>query len=154
MMLNALRFDDPLYADESVPGGEDKTAGLRYVITGWPALDLHARYLYAKEADIARLTEPSGSYFPDEAAKAESSPQKSLERGEHGALPPMLILQGTVDYNVPLEISDRFVAAYEAKGGDVERVLFPDMAHAFAQKQGPNTDRAITLTKKFLALDV
>ena len=154
MILSALRYDDPLYADEPVPGGEDKTAALRYAITGWPVLDSHARYLYAREAGVARLMEPSESYFPDEAAMAEGSPQQSLERGEHGALPPMLILQGTADDNVPLEISERFVSTYESKGGSVERELFPDMPHAFAQKPGPDTDRAIALMKAFLSRHV
>ncbi len=154
MMLSALRYDDPRYSAEPVPGGEAKSAALRYVIAGWPVLDSHARYLYAKEAGIARLMESSESYFPDEAAMREGSPQQSLERGEHGALPPLLILQGTADDNVPLEISERFVATYEEKGGEVERVLFPGMPHAFAQKPGPETDRAIALMKTFLAEQV
>ena len=63
-----LRYGDPLYNAEPVPGGEDRDASLRYAIAGWPVLDSHARYLYAKEAEIARLMEPSESYFPDEDA--------------------------------------------------------------------------------------
>ena len=154
LMLSALRYDDPRYAAEAVPGGEGKDASLRYAITGWPVLDSHARYLYAKAAGIARLMEPSESYFPDEAAMQEGSPQQSLDRGDFRALPPMLILQGTADDNVPLEISERFVATYIQKGGDVERVLFPDMPHAFAQNPGPETDRAIACMKDFLAKQV
>jgi acetyl esterase/lipase len=152
IMLSALRHDDPRYAAQPVPGGAAKDASLRYVITGWPVLDSHARYLYAKAAGLARLMEPSESYFPDEEAMIEGSPRQSLERGDFRALPPMLILQGTKDDNVPLEISERFVAAYRAKGGDVERILFPDMPHAFAQKPGPETDRAIAAMKNFLAI--
>lgn len=154
MMLSALRFGDPRYAAEPVPGGEDQTAELRYVIAGWPVLDSHARYLYAKQAGITRLMEPSENYFPDEAAMQEGSPQQSLDRGEHGVLPPLLILQGTADDNVPLEISERFVASYTGKGGAAERVLFPGMPHAFAQKPSPDTDRAIALMKDFLANQV
>ncbi len=154
MMLSALRYDDPKYAAEPVPGGESRDASLRYAITGWPVLDSHARYLYAKASGVARLIEPSETYFPDEAAMVEGSPQQSLERDEHTALPPMLILQGTKDDNVPLNISERFVETYRAKGGDVERILFPDMPHAFAQKPGPDTDRAISLMKDFLAQHV
>jgi acetyl esterase len=154
LMLSVLRYDDPLYASEPVPGGENRTAALRYAITGWPVLDSHARYLYAKAAGEARLIEPSEAYFSDEEAMKEGSPQHSVDRGDFRELPPMLILQGTKDDNVPLEISEHFVAAYRAKGGDVERVLFPDMPHAFAQKPGPETDRAIGLMKEFLAKHV
>ena len=154
MMLSALRHDDPKYAAEPVPGGENKDASLRYAMTGWPVLDSHARYMYAKASGVARLIEPSEAYFPDEAAMIEGSPQQSVERGNFSALPPMLILQGTKDENVPLEISERFVEAYHARGGDVERILFPDMPHAFAQKPGRDTDRAIELMKGFLAQHV
>lgn len=154
LMLSALRYDDPRYAAEAVPGGAGRDASLRYAITGWPVLDSHARYLYAKEAGIARLMEPSESYFPDEDAMQEGSPQQSLDRGDFRALPPLLILQGTADDNVPLEISERFVASYTEKGGEVERVLFPDMPHAFVQNPGPETDRAIACMKEFLAQQV
>ena len=125
MMLSALRYGDPRYAAETVPGGEDKTAELRYAITGWPVLDSHARYIYAKEAGLARLMEPSESYFPDEAAMIEGSPQQSLERGEHGDLPPLLILQGLADDNVPLKISERFVETYHERAVRRNAFYFP-----------------------------
>ncbi len=154
IMLSALRYDDPRYAAEAVPGGEDKDASFRYVMTGWPVLDSHARYMYAKEAGIARLMEPSETYFPDEAAMQEGSPQQSVERGDYRVLPPMLILQGKKDDNIPLTIPERFVEIYCAKGGTVDITYFPDMPHAFAQNPGPDTDRAIGLMKEFLAQQV
>ena len=154
MMLSALRYDDPRYAADPVPGGEDQTAALRYAITGWPVLDSHARYLYAKEAGIARLMEPSETYFPDEAAMQEGSPQQSLDRGDYRELPPMLILQGDSDDNIPLTIPERFVETYRAKGGAVDITYFPGMPHAFAQQAGPDTDRAVGLMKEFLAKNV
>ena len=121
---------------------------------GWPVLDSHARYLYAKEAGIERLMKSSENYFGDEATMREGSPQLVLERGEQTALPPLLILQGTEDDNVPLEISERFVASYAAAGGAAERELFPGMPHAFARDSGPETDRAIALMKAFVARQV
>jgi len=154
LMLSALRYDDPKYAAEPVPGGEAQTAAVRYAMTGWPVLDSHARYLYAKAAGIDRLIEPSENYFPNEEAMKEGSPQQSLDRGDFRALPPLLILQGTKDDNVPLEISEHFVATYQARGGEAERILFPDMPHAFAQNPGPETDRAIAEMKSFLAKHV
>ncbi|MEC9153782.1 MAG: alpha/beta hydrolase [Pseudomonadota bacterium] len=154
MMLSALRYDEPRYNDEAVPGGEHQTAELRYAITGWPVLDSHARYLYAKDAGIARLMEPSESYFPNEAAMQEGSPQQSLDRGDYRALPPMLILQGESDDNIPLAIPERFVETFRAKGGIVNITYFPSMPHAFAQNPGPDTDKAIALMKDFLARNV
>ena len=81
----------------------------------------------------------------------EGNPQLVLERGEQTSLPPALILQGTNDSNVPLAISEGFVDAYEAAGGSARRELFPDMPHAFARDPAPETDRAISLMKAFLA---
>ncbi len=92
----------------------------------------------------------SENYFRSEAAMKEGNPQQVLERGEHTALPPVLILQGTDDDNVPLSISERFVATYRAAGGAVERELFPGMPHAFAREPGAESDRAIALMKAFL----
>jgi len=151
LMLNALKPRDPRYAAETVPGGGDRDATLRYAMTGWPVLDSHARYIYAKTEGPERLMKSSENYFGDEATMREGNPQMVLERGEQECLPPMLILQGTKDDNVPLSISERFVAAYRAAGGAVERELFPDMPHAFARQPGPETDRAISLMKQFLA---
>ena len=154
MMLSALRHDDPRYAAIPIPGGERQTAALRYASAGWPVLDSHARYLYAKEAGIARLMEPSETYFPDEAAMQEGSPQQSLDRGDYRALPPMLILQGDSADNIPLTIPERFVETYREKGGAVDITYFPGMPHAFAQQPEPDTDRAIGLMKDFLTRNV
>jgi len=150
LMLSALRPSDPRYAAIPVPDGAGQDATLRYAMTGWPVLDSHARYLYAKEAGQDRLMKSSESYFQSEAAMKEGNPQQVLERGEHTSLPPVLILQGTDDDNVPLSISERFVATYRAAGGSVERELFPGMPHAFAREPGAESDRAIALMKAFL----
>ena len=120
----------------------------------WQPTFSNARYLYAKEASIARLMEPSETYFPDEAAMQEGSPQQSLDRGDYRALPPMLILQGDSDDNIPLTIPERFVETYREKGGAVDITYFPGMPHAFAQQPRPNTDRAIGLMKDFLTRNV
>jgi acetyl esterase len=150
LMLSALRPKDPRYAAMNVPSASGQDATLRYAITGWPVLDSHARYVYAKEEGQDRLMKSSENYFRSEAAMKEGNPQQVLERGEHTALPPVLILQGTNDDNVPLSISERFVATYRAAGGAIERELFPGMPHAFAREPGAESDRAIALMKAFL----
>lgn len=156
LMLSVLRPDDPRYAAEPVPnsengGGEDEDATVRYAVLGWPVLDSHARYLYAKKAGIERLMKSSEAYFGDEATMREGNPQLVLERGEQTATPPLLILQGTADDNVPLEISERFVASYRSARGTIRRELFAGMPHAFAREPGPESDRAIAVMKAFIA---
>jgi acetyl esterase/lipase len=150
LLLSALRPADPRYAAMAVPRGDGRDATLRYAIVGWPVLDAHARYLYAKEAGQDRLMKSSDNYFGTEAVMQEGSPQQVLERRDNTALPPVLILQGTNDDNVPLSISERFVATYRGRGGEIERELFPGMPHAFAREPGPATDRAIALMKAFI----
>ena len=74
-----------------------------------------------------------------------------MERGEEVYLPPVIIVQGTADNNVPMSIPERFVAAYRNAGGLVELELFPGMPHMFARTPGEETDRAIELMKAFTA---
>lgn len=151
LMLSALRATDPTFAGDPVPGGENRDAILDYAILGWPVLDSWARYQYAVEANQERLKTNTENYFKTGDAMKEGNPQRVLERGEHVATPPVLILQGTNDSNVPLSISERFVETYAAAGGSAQRELFPDMPHGFARDPGPETDRAIALMKTFLA---
>ena len=114
-------------------------------------LDLHARYLYARDAGIERLVKSPENYFGDEDTMHEGNPQLVLERGERTVLPPALILRGTKNDSVPLAISKRFVATYKSLGGSSECVLFSNMPHAFTREPGPETDRAIQLMKSFIA---
>ena len=151
LMLAVMKPNDPRYACEPLPNGKTMSATVRYAICGWPVLDSHARYHYARDAGIERLMKSSENYFGDEATMKEGNPQGILDRREFEDLPPTLILQGTNDDNVPLEISERFVASYEAAGGAIRRELFPGMPHAFAREPGPETERAITLMKAFIA---
>jgi acetyl esterase/lipase len=151
MMLSALRAADPTFACDAVPGGEDRDATLEYAILGWPVLDSWARYQYAVEANQERLKTNTENYFKTKEAMKEGNPQRVLERGEQVGTPPVLILQGTNDSNVPLSISERFVETYTAAGGSAQRELFPGMPHGFARDPGPETDRAIALMKAFLA---
>ena len=151
LMLSVLKPADPRYASEPLAGGGAEDATVQYAITGWPVLDSHARYLYAKNAGIDRLMKSSENYFGNEDTMREGNPQLVLERGEHTALPPVLILQGTADDNVPLKISARFVATYEGLGGSIERELFPDMPHAFTREPGTDTASDIEMMKAFIA---
>ncbi len=151
IMLSAMRPDDPRYGTHSSPGLEGHDATLDYVLLTWPVLDSHARYRYAEDSGLDRLVQSTENYFVNQDAMREGSPQGILDRGEEAALPPVLIIQGTADENVPLSIPEKFAASYRAAGGEIELELFPDMPHGFGQEPRPETARALGLMKRFVA---
>ena len=60
----------------------------------------------------------------------EMSPISQID----GSEPPFIILHGTADIEVPSVMSERFAAALDNAGIDVELVLLPDVRHAFELK--------------------
>jgi acetyl esterase/lipase len=150
IMLSAMRPADPRYCVLPLPEAAGVNASFAYIVAAWPVLDSYARYLYAKGIGHARLCESTEAYFGTEDVMKEGNPQQILERGDPAELPPVLILQGTNDDNVPLSIPHRFVESYRAAGGSVELELFPGMPHGFARDPGPETDRALALMKAFI----
>jgi acetyl esterase/lipase len=151
IMLSAMRPNDPRYQKLSLPEAKSFDASFAYIVAAWPVLDGYARYLYAKRIGHAQLTESTEAYFLTEEAMKEGNPQMILERGESAILPPVLIVQGSADDNVPLSIPHRFVDAYRNAGGTVELELFPGMPHGFARDPGPESDRALTVIRAFVA---
>jgi acetyl esterase len=77
-----------------------------------------------------------------------------LDRREKVERPPVLILQGTADTNVPKEITERFYAAYKALGGVIHLEWFPGSPHGFARKPGPATDHALQVMRDFISQHV
>jgi acetyl esterase len=119
MLLNALRPRDARYAAIASTGPVD--AALAFAVACWPIADPLARYRMAQARGIDRLVKSHADFFGDEAAMVEGNPQLILERGaERGAkiaLPPLLVLQGTNDDNVPPDMAEKFVGAWRAPGG-------------------------------------
>jgi acetyl esterase len=163
-VLSALRPADPRYAAillepltspaPSSPAGADESpsddASLAYVVACWPPIDPIARYRFARETGRTDLVARTESYFRTDAAMQEGNPQVLLERGEAMALPPILVVQGTDDGNIPLPMIERFASSYRAAGGAIELALFEGQPHGFANRPGPETDRAIALIISFL----
>jgi acetyl esterase/lipase len=83
---------------------------------------------------------------------SEGNPQLIVERREAEELPPLLVLQGTADEVVPMEMQERFDACYRAAGGQVELVRFQGMPHTFVQRQPehPESKRAIETIIRFV----
>jgi acetyl esterase len=154
MILSAMRPLDPRYGTLALPEAVNVRATPSYIIAAWPVLDPYARYLFAKEKGLTHLVEATESYFLTHDAMKEGNPLLILERGEPADLPPMLIIQGLADNNVPLSTLERFVEIYRAIGGVVEVELFQDMPHVFACKPGPQSDRALEIMKNFISRNV
>lgn len=150
VMLSAMRPRDPRYIELSLPDGREADASLAYILAMWPVLDSHARYLYARDSGRDRLKDSSESYFLTEEAMQEGNPQMILERGEPVFLPPVLLIQGTDDDNVPQSIPEKFVQSYRGAGGVITLELFPRMPHGFGNQDFPESDAALEIVKKFV----
>jgi acetyl esterase/lipase len=122
-----------------------------YVVARSPISDPAARYEQAKKMQRESLIENSEIYFKPWNAIFEGNPQHILERGESVVLPPMFILQGELDDNVLPAVQERFVAAYQAAGGEIELEIYPGADHRWIIHPGPQTDRAIEMIKAFIA---
>ena len=151
IVLNGMRSKDPRYASLSLAGAEDIDASLRFMLCCWSVLDPYARYRWGIEINDERFIGPTESYFGDDANMHEGNPQELLDRGDPVELPPMIIIQGTNDNNIPLFIPEKFEASYRAAGGHVEVEWFEGMPHQFGNTPGPESDRAIELMKGFVA---
>lgn len=151
LLLSAMRPTEPRYMAHKSYEPEPVDATLAYVIAGWPVLDSYARYRFAQATGRTPLVEATAAYFPTEEAMQEGSPNMALQRHESLTYPPMLIVQGTADDNVPVEVVAPFAEAYRAAGGAIEVELFPGMPHGFARNPGTETDRAIEMMKAFIA---
>jgi len=150
-MPAAMRPDDPRHTTLSSPDVDDHDGKVAYAIAGSPLLDSCARYQYAQGIEDNNLMASTEDYFLNEDALQEGSPQGILERGEDAALPPLLIIQGTADMNIPMSMPHAFVESYRAAGGSVELEEYPDMPHDFILRVGKETDHALGVAKPFVA---
>ncbi|MDA0263236.1 MAG: alpha/beta hydrolase [Chloroflexi bacterium] len=149
-LLSAMRPGHPDYCVLDLPGS-DADATVDYVLACWPIVDPFARYQFAAEIESARLIELSEGYFLTTDAMKEGNPFQILRRGEDVVLPPVMIIQGEADRNLPVPVTEEFVAAYREAGGTIEYEGFAGMPHGFGYTAGPETDRAIGLMKRFVA---
>ena len=154
-MLSAMRPHDLRYAALPLPEAPDLDATVVWVIALWPVLDPYARYLYAQDAGREGLVTATKGYFLTEEAMQEGNPQLLMDRREKVRLPPVLVIQGTSDTNIPLSIPERFTNSYRASGGELDLELFSGMPHAFVANHSiPETKRALEIMKAWIARQV
>jgi acetyl esterase len=165
-LLQAVCPGAPRHAGTSIvlPGGavgpgpgDEATA---FVVALYPVADPLARYRYvlsrrdepaaASGFQAQRLIDAHQGYFTDEAAMAEASVTRVVSAGEARALPPAWIAQPGQDDNVPAEVTEAFVRAYQQAGGPIERVHFREARHGFIQQAGADTDKALALVRQFV----
>lgn len=151
IVLAAMRPRDPRYAALPLPGGEAADGSLRYAIAHSGILDPLARYRYAQAAGNERLVRSTEGFFLTEDAMREANPQLILERGEPAELPPLLVVQGDQDANIPWQIAQKLAQTWQARGGDAEWRLYPGEAHTFANSASPAAEAAIAAMKAFIA---
>jgi acetyl esterase len=129
-----LRPADPRYAALPLAEAPGEDAGLPYLVLCWPISDPLARYQMVREKCNTRLVEAHDAWWPSEADMAEGNPQAILDRGEAGALPPAILVQGLADDNVTPDMAERFTAAYRARGGRIELHEFTGQPHTFIMR--------------------
>ncbi len=159
IVLTAMRPRDPRYAALPLPGGAGLDASLAYVVSCWGIVDPYARLQFALADPNAgegrggpeRLQRSTLGYFLTEEAMLEGNPQRILDRAEPVSLPPLLVVQGDQDKNIPYTIPERFAEAWRTAGGHGEFRLFPGVPHNFANEDGPQTDAALRVIREFIA---
>lgn len=151
LLLSALRPNDARYAKLPLDGAA-VDASLRFAIACWPVADPLKRYRAMQASGNDRLVAAHDAFWPSAGAMEEGNPTLLLTRGETVAKPPTMIVQGTADNNLTLDMADNFASAYLAAGGSIEKHIFAEQPHAFIPNAptAPDSLRALDLIKSFV----
>lgn len=160
-VLAALKPTDPRYSAIAAPAGTAATdARVPYVVAMWPVICPLGRYQYMKghQASGTKTLSPAtaiahqDSYWGTEAAMAEGSPVKALERGDTIEKPDILYVQNHEDPLHPRVNLDQFVAGYRKAGGKVELELFGGEAYDALRSfpQAPASVKAVDRIVEFI----
>jgi acetyl esterase/lipase len=149
--LLAMRPRDARYNAHALPEAPALDARVVYVATRSPISDPYARFQQAERMKRADMMQKSKTYFDPWESVYEGNPQQILDRREAVSLPPMLIMQGSLDDNVLPAIQQKFAASYRAAGGDCQLEIFDGCQHEWVAQPGPQTDRAHEVVKAFIA---
>lgn len=114
--------------------GPDADLSLCYLVMCWPVADPLRRFAHARAMQNQQLLKSHEMYWPSEADMETGNPQLVLERGLHGALPPLLVVQGTADDNLPEDSAERLVKAWQQGGGSATLELYEGQPHTFVTR--------------------
>ena len=153
--LIALKPRDPKYAAIPLPEAPQLDAGIRYLATRSPISNTVARYRQAEKMKREQMINNNRNFWVPWDTIEEGNPQQILDKREHapehGALPPLLIMQGGLDDNVLPEIQHKFIAAWRAAGAEATLEVFEGCEHEWVAEPGPMTDKAHEMVKQFIA---
>ena len=151
IQLSAMRPHHPEYTVHPLPEAPDLDATLAYVIARSPVSDPYARFQQATKKQREHHIQNSKLYFNPWETIFEANPQRILERHEKVLLPPMFILQGSLDDNVLPSVQKHFVDTYRAAGGEIDFEVYEGAEHRWIIEPSPQTDRAMDMIKSFIA---
>lgn len=149
--LLAMRPHDPRYCTIPVEGAPDVDASVSWVAMRSPPSNTIARYENAERRKNETMIQSNRTFFSPWESIHEGNPQEILDRGEKVALVPFLIMQGALDDNVLPAMQEKFAETYRAAGGQCDYRLFADSTHEWVAEPGPQTDKARTTVKEFIA---
>jgi acetyl esterase len=152
--LLSLRPRDPRYNAIPLPEAPKLDATIAYAAMRSPISDPYARYLNAEKHKRDGMVQNHKVFFKPWETIFESNPQQILERKEKVSLGPLLIMQGALDDNVLPSMQEKFVQTYKAAGGPIDYHLFENSEHQWVANEGPQTDRARDMVKRFIARHV
>jgi acetyl esterase/lipase len=152
--LLSMRPRDPRYNAIPLAEAPQLDATIAYAAMRSPISDPYARYLNAEKHKRDGMVANHKTFFKPWETIFESNPQQILERKEAVSLGPLLIMQGGLDDNVLPSIQEKFVATYKAAGGPIDYHLFEGSEHQWVAEEGPQTDRAREMVKRFIARHV
>ena len=101
--------------------------------------------------DPERLARAQEEHFGDEPTMRLASVPRMLDDGEFERLPPLWVAHPELDRNVPLAMTQDWVAKYRARGGEVELEVFAGRGHSFANFPGLAADRCIERMRDLFA---
>jgi len=148
--LVGMRPRDARYGALALPEARGVDATVRYIVTRSPISDPFARYQQAEKRKRADMMQKTKNWFVPWDAIYEANPQQILERREPATLPPILIMQGSLDDNVLPALQDKFAATYRAAGGECKLEIFENCDHMWVAEPGSQTDRAHEMVKDWI----
>ena len=149
--LAAMRPTDPRYSALPLEGSSQVDANFAFTISCWPVIEPYFRYEIAREKGNTDLMEKHHIFFQGDEAMHESTPINIIQSGEKVTLPPAMVMHGTADDVMPIEASERFVAAYNGAGGKAQLVPWQGKGHGWARAAGSEADEFVKIASEFIA---
>jgi acetyl esterase/lipase len=153
VLLLALQPWNERYADPDPAEPDGRGVELDFLALCWPITDPWARYEWARHHGKTKFVERHDLYWGGTEPMRQANPQLILDRGERIRRPPLLIVQGSADQNVPYTIPEKFVRSYRAIGGQARFELFEGQPHGFVKRGMGSAEavRALALICDFVA---